>query len=445
LRQGENNLKSSIFNAFDKEHRLSRRRTFHTAVAITLIYLLAFPVIAPADDKSAERPEDWERRLERLRALPYLDLAETNIEDGERSGVVFHNPERAFDGYNLYVSRILGEAALLAMEGRVVHSWTCAPNKSRGSFHHVVMLEDGSLLVIMEYKQIHRIDWDSNLIWQTNLRAHHDVAPLPDGSLYVISRSLKKHRDYLIWFANLVHLDDRGLQLDSWSSYDHLEELVEVLDTSSFLDTVLDSIEAGKRPQGRVAEELDLGKSNARVKKLDYFHMNTVNLLPETPLGIVDSRFRAGNLLVCFRNVNQIAVLERGTFRPLWAWGEGQLEWPHHPTMLENGHILIFDNGVDREYSRVVELDVLDESIVWEYKADPPEDFYSAGRGSAQRLPNGNTLICESDNGRVFEVGRRGGVVWTWLNPSIRKKRREAVYRMIRLPKAPVDELLARK
>jgi hypothetical protein len=37
--------------------------------------------------------------------------------------------------------------------------------------------------------------------------------------------------------------------------------------------------------------------------------------------------------------------------------------------------------------------------------------------GSAQRLPNGNTLITESAFGRVFEVTKEGEIVWDYVNP----------------------------
>jgi len=178
---------------------------------------------------------------------------------------------------------------------------------------------------------------------------------------------------------------------------------------------------------------------------IDYFHLNTITVLPQTPLGQSDHRFREDNLLVCFRNVNQVAVLEKGTYRVLWSWGEGQLQWPHHPTMLENGHILIFDNGIARKYSRVIELDPVTKRIVWEYRTTFPEDFYSEARGSAQRLPNGNTLICESDLGRVFEVTPEGEIVWLWFNPGTREGRRLTVYRMIRLPREMVAPLLERQ
>jgi hypothetical protein len=171
--------------------------------------------------------------------------------------------------------------------------------------------------------------------------------------------------------------------------------------------------------------------------------MNTVSILPDTPAGRADARFRAGNLLTCFRNVNQIAVLDRDTMEIVWAWGEGDLEWPHHPTMLDDGSILIFDNGVVREYTRVIELDPISETIMWEYVGDPPESFYSPTRGSAQRLPNGNTLICEGDRGRCFEISRAGEIVWEWINPATDDRgRRAQIYRMMRYQPEFIESLL---
>jgi hypothetical protein len=53
-----------------------------------------------------------------------------------------------------------------------------------------------------------------------------------------------------------------------------------------------------------------------------------------------------------------------------------------------------------------------------------------------QRLPNGNTLITESDNGRVFEVTRDGEVVWEFFMPTVSQKGgvlRSTIYRMTRI------------
>ena len=84
--------------------------------------------------------------------------------------------------------------------------------------------------------------------------------------------------------------------------------------------------------------------------------------------------------------------------------------------------------------SRVIELNPVTERIEWEYKADPPTSFYSVDRGSAQRLPNGNTLISQSNKGRVFEVTRDGQVVWEYFGPLNKEKNlRACIYRMTRI------------
>jgi hypothetical protein len=90
--------------------------------------------------------------------------------------------------------------------------------------------------------------------------------------------------------------------------------------------------------------------------------------------------------------------------------------------MLENGNILIFDNGAHRldhpfPYSRVIEIDRTTREIVWSYQEAFPPDFFSPHISSAQRLPNGNTLICEGLTGRLFEVTLEGLVVWEYINP----------------------------
>ena len=167
-------------------------------------------------------------------------------------------------------------------------------------------------------------------------------------------------------------------------------------------------------------------------------------MLQDTPLGRRDERFKAGNLLVCFRNVNQIAVMDLPSMEIVWSWGEGILEWPHHPTMLDNGNILVFDNGIVREYTRVLEMDPLTGDIVWEYDGAPDHRFYSATKGSAQRLANGNTLICDADNGRAIEVTCDGEIVWEWLNPEMKGEYRVQMYRIVRYPPEMVKPLLSK-
>jgi outer membrane protein assembly factor BamB len=113
--------------------------------------------------------------------------------------------------------------------------------------------------------------------------------------------------------------------------------------------------------------------------------------------------------------------------------------------VLDDGHILLFDNGIARGWSRALEMDPMTGAVVWEYKAPNPRDFFSASRGAAQRLPNGNTLLTDSDHGTAFEVTPAGEVVWRYNCPERNDRgHRETIVRMKRYPPEFVEKLLGR-
>src|SRR5262249_26967588 len=100
------------------------------------------------------------------------------------------------------------------------------------------------------------------------------------------------------------------------------------------------------------------------------------------------------------------------------------------------GHVLVFNNGMRRTggaYSSVDEV-VLPvdakgryeytkgksfepEKAVWSYSAPKKTDFYAPFISGAERLPNGDTLICSGTNGTIFEVTPKDEVVWKYVNP----------------------------
>lgn len=412
-----------------------------------LLWCLVMVALIPlacskGEDGSAE--EDLQARLDKMRALPYTSVTEEEA-SADLSGVVVYDMDRAWPGYNLLLDRLETRAAFLDMEGNVVHQWSDIQMGERG-WQHGIFLENGDLVTFVQDMETVRLNWDSVVLWKKTRPIHHEVCRLPDGSFYFIGREMETYRNLLIKFPVMIRVDGDGKEIERWSVYDHLEEIKEAFDTRSFIDTILDKLEADGQAAA-VAETLDarsLQTEEMNIEVYDYLHMNTISLLPDTPIGREDSRFAAGNLLVCMRNVNQIAVLEADTKEILWVWGEGELEWPHHPNMLDSGNILIFDNGVKRGYTRVLELNPLSSEIEWQYVGDPPESFYSETRGSAQRLPNGNTLICESDKSRVFEVTREGEIVWQWHNPDLVEGHRVQVYRMLRYPPEMVEPFLKR-
>jgi outer membrane protein assembly factor BamB len=291
------------------------------------------------------------------------------------------------------------------------------------------------------YCGLFKIDWDSNPVFENRrMSFHHDIKVLPDKSMLAVGREYHKYRGKHVSFDTIVHLTEGGKLISKWSSFENIEDIRKhhrpsLLDSKKYI----------------TKETIDKYKHFLRnkfhqdvFKFFDYYHANAIEVLPETPLGKKDKRFRAGNWLTAFRNVDLVAILDKETKEIVWSWGPGEVVVPHTPSMLANGHVLIFDNQGNDGYSRVIELDPATNEIVWEYKGDPPESFFSRWRGSAQRFANGNTLISESINGRVFEITRDGKIVWEWLNPVIDEETRlrKSFYRMRRINKDVVAKLL---
>lgn len=100
------------------------------------------------------------------------------------------------------------------------------------------------------------------------------------------------------------------------------------------------------------------------------------------------------------------------------------------------GHILLFNNGPDRPGGNSSSVDELALPVdsqgryafkpgtaygpdrpVWSYAAPKKDEFYSSFISGAQRLANGNTLICSGANGTFFEVTPEKEIVWKYINP----------------------------
>ena len=63
---------------------------------------------------------------------------------------------------------------------------------------------------------------------------------------------------------------------------------------------------------------------------------------------------------------------------------------------------------------------LVSRQVVWSYQSKSNQGFFSHIGSGAQRLPNGNTLICAMTEGHFFEVTPEGELVWEYINPITR-------------------------
>ncbi len=148
--------------------------------------------------------------------------------------------------------------------------------------------------------------------------------------------------------------------------------------------------------------------------------------------------FAAGNVLVSMRALDRIAVVDLEQERVVWTT-TGSFKKQHDPGILANGNLLLFDNSGRGEESAVLEYDPATMELVWEYRGNAEEPFYSEWCGTAQRLPNGNTLITESDYGRAFEVTPDGEIVWEFFNPHRAGEEGQYIASLLELVRLPPD------
>ena len=286
------------------------------------------------------------------------------------------------------------------------------------------MNEDGSLLVISYVKgadesrrEVLKLSVDSELLWRfvPAEGAHHDLDVSHEGEVLVLTRAERSmpsiHPRRKVMAEYITVLDNRG-------------ELIEDIP----IDPVLrDSRYSFLLPYLR---EQQPGESD--LSTLDYLHSNHVEVIERSGTAGTGT-YKAGDLLLSLRNINTILILDPRTKEIIWIWGPSHLTYQHHPSLLENGNVLVFNNRT--RSSQVLEVDPSSNEIVWIYSDG--EEFFTRTKGSAQRLANGNTLITESDRGRAFEVTPEGKVVWQFLNPDVNDGLRRGIPRMTRF--APND------
>jgi len=338
----------------------------------------------------------------------------------ERSGVLRHDAARTQPGYTLYTLAPDLSAHLVDMNGREVHRWFIpeedvmpAARRQARTFFGLLepqveggyLLSNGDLLLVYEIKALGnpaaplvKLDKDSHIIWRTAIKAHHAIQVVGD-KIYALTGTFDRA-------SATPAIPSLGRRPFFGERVSILDSEGKVLSSHSILEAIANT------KNMRLADEVPFDP------RADALHSNSLDVLNEQTARFIPGA-KPGNVLLSFRNLNMLAVMDLDSDTIVWAL-RGSWRGQHGAKVLPNGHILLFDNQgglMKHGRSRALEIAPDTGGIVWSFEGTDEDPLDSENRGGAQRLANGNTLISESTAGRILEVTPDGSVVWEYVSP----------------------------
>ena len=317
-------------------------------------------------------------------------------------------------------------------------------------------------------ERIQKVTWDGSVTWDyiyydMEKRLHHDIQLLPNGNVLAIAWVIKDQ-------AECVQAG-RNPGLLSYGSL-FTERIIEIQPTGpttgdivwqwDLWDHLVQDFDNTKDNFGVVADHpelLDINWLNlneAVPGQSDFVHLNAIDYNADLDQILLSSQIHSEIWIIDHSTTTQEAAGHTGgTYGKggdfLYRYGNpqvygrgGELDqklWRQHDAnwipegYADAGAIMIYNNGLDRPVS-FSEIDVITPpqsspgvyslatgeaygptDKTWNYHAEDSVSFYSYFISGARRLPNGNTIICEGEKGRIFEVTYTGEKVWEYVNP----------------------------
>jgi hypothetical protein len=385
---------------------------------------------------------------------------------------VFINDKDSFEGYTLFSPEYYFTTYLINNSGEIVKKWKSDYVQCAQCY----LLENGNLLRASLARinpyfpgggmtgRFEMFNWDGELIWvfehtSKEYCLNHGFEVLPNGNILMIAWEVKTYFEAIdagrnpftipagvLWPCYIIEVEptfpEGGKIIWEWHVWDHL----------------IQDYDQTKNNYGNIRNHPELIDINFGLP-MGYIDINHINSL--------DYNEKFDQILISSHTQNEIWIIDHSTTTEeaaghsggrykkggdlLYRWGnpqtyragttDNQMLFGQHdarwiePECPGEGHITIFNNGLGRpemSYSSVDEIvPPVDENgnyyleigstygpkePIWRYKSENLSDFFSPIIAGAQRLPNGNTLICNGYSGKFFEVTMEKEIVWRFYN-----------------------------
>ena len=391
-------------------------------------------------------------------------------------GLFLNDTAKTFKGYTLFAPKQNKMTFLINNDGRKVHEWTASKYSPGQS---VYLLENGGLLRTCmtqgnlgtgggEGGRIEEYNWNDSLIWSmdystTTYMQHHDIKRLPNGNIIMLVVEKKTAVDIIAAGFDTSKFQEPDFRQKQFMLPDCVVEIKPTYPTGGTVvwewhvwDHLIQSFNASKANYGTPSAHPELIDAAGDHKNLPLFwnHMNSIDYNPafdqialsvrgNSEVWIIDHnttiseasshtgglRGKGGDLL--YRWGNPITY-GAGTMNDEKYYQQHDVEWVKTGCP-GAGDLTCFNNGVGRNYSTIDEITPPVDgsgnytiftgsafgpaSLTWTYQATPPTSLYAQDISGAQRLPNGNTIICQGTLGTFYEVTSEGTVAWKYISP----------------------------
>lgn len=388
----------------------------------------------------------------------------------EQTVGLFKNSQESYNGYTLFSPMNGFNTYLIDNCGEQVHKWETGKLPAMSAY----LMPNGYLIrpaktLNNNFSEggsgglIQIYDWDGKLIWEYSVSSetecqHHDVAPMPNGNILVISweKHNKADADSLgkvimgdeFWSEKIVEIkpnfkDGTGERVWEWRVLDH-----SVQNTNPELSTYGDITSP---------ELVNINYTTKPLSKVDWLHFNSI-----------DYNEKLDQILISNHTFGEVWVIDHSTTTLeakghtggksgkggdlLYRWGnpasyghgtaEDQILSRQHgaawikDNIEKEGMISIYNNHASKDINidySVVEVinpplnkdntytftlpSYEPKEANWKYPSTPDTNFYSKNLSNAQFLPNGNALICNGPSGTLIELDHKDSVVWKYVNP----------------------------
>jgi hypothetical protein len=399
-----------------------------------------------------------------------------NFGQSRTVGLFLNDTSKVFKGYTLFSPKHYPYTYLIDNEGRIINQWTKSIYEPGQS---VYLLENGNLMRTCMVKgqmntgggeggRIEEYDWNGNLVWELDFSTstymqHHDIRPLPNGNIIMLVVEKKTYAEVLQAGFNPTKLAAE-IQQKNIMVPDYVVEIKPTKPKGGTVvwewhvwDHLIQDYDKTKDNYGVVKDHPELIDAAGDQKNIPAFwnHMNSIDYNPaldqiamsvrgNSEVWIIDHSTttaeakghtggkygKGGDLL--YRYGNPIAY-RTGTAADQKFYQQHDAEWVR-PDCPGAGNITVFNNGLSRNYSTIDEITPPINSdrtysltsgkpfgpsaFTWTWKATPPTSMYAEAISGAQRLQNGNTIICDGTHGTFLEVTQAGDLVWKYICPA---------------------------